>query len=243
MRLHRVVSLVLCMGALFLVMSKDLKAQNFDREQGLMITEQIAARGIKDARVLEAMRKVKRHLFVPAEFRHLAYTDGPLPFGYGQTISQPYVVALMTELLSLKGDEQVLEIGTGSWYQTAILAELARQVYTIEIVEPLALQAEKLLTELGYRNIHIRAGDGFSGEPRQAPFDAIIVTCAPKEIPAPLLEQLAEGGRLVIPVGVDWQNLKLVKKKSGKLITTDIIPVRFVPMVRINNARFILARP
>jgi protein-L-isoaspartate(D-aspartate) O-methyltransferase len=178
------------------------------------------------------MRKVKRHLFVPLIYRPLAYADSPLPIGMDQTISQPYIVALMTELLHLKGNEKVLEIGTGSGYQAAILAELAREVYTIEILEPLARRAEKMLTELNYRNIHVKIGDGFLGWPEQAPFDAIIVTCAPEEIPAPLIEQLAEGGRLVIPVGVHWQNLKLVQKTEGNLITKDIIPVSFVPMLK-----------
>ena len=224
------VCLVLFIGAFFLNMNRSVQAQDFDRQRAAMVTGQIEEKGIKDARVLEAMRKVKRHLFVPPIYGPLAYADGPLPIGMGQTISQPYIVALMTELLNLKGNEKVLEIGTGSGYQAAILAELAKEVYTIEILEPLARQAEKLLTELGYRNIHVKTGDGFLGWPEQAPFDAIIVTCAPEEIPAALIEQLAEGGRLVIPVGVQWQNLKLVQKTKGDLTTTDIIPVRFVPM-------------
>jgi protein-L-isoaspartate(D-aspartate) O-methyltransferase len=222
--------LVLFIGAFFLNINRSVQAQDFDRQRAAMVTGQIEERGIKDTRVLEAMRKVKRHLFVPPIYRPLAYADGPLPIGMGQTISQPYIVALMTELLDLKGNEKVLEIGTGSGYQAAILAELAKEVYTIEILEPLARQAEKLLTELGYRNIHVKIGDGFLGWPEKAPFDAIIVTCAPEEIPAALIEQLAEGGRLVIPVGVQWQNLKLVQKTKGDLTTTDIIPVRFVPM-------------
>jgi protein-L-isoaspartate(D-aspartate) O-methyltransferase len=226
------VSLVLFIGVLFVNIGKSAQAQDFDRQRTAMVTEQIQERGIKDARVLEAMRKVKRHLFVPSGNRLLAYVDSPLPIGMEQTISQPYIVALMTELLNLDGHEKVLEIGTGSGYQAAILAELAKEVYTIEILEPLARQAEKLLAELGYGNIHVKVGDGFLGWPEQAPFDAIIVTCAPEEIPAPLIEQLAEGARLVIPVGAYWQNLKLVQKREGKLITENIIPVSFVPMLK-----------
>lgn len=203
-----------------------------------MVQEQVEHRGITDMRVLDAMRKVKRHLFLPAGLRNAAYEDRPLPIGMGQTISQPYIVALMTELLRLKGSEKVLEIGTGSGYQAAILAELAKEVYTIDILEPLARNAEKLLKELGYTNIYVSHGDGFLGWPEFSPFDAIIVTCAPEEIPAPLIEQLAEGGRLVIPVGRLWQELKLVEKKNGKMITKNIIPVRFVPMLREEQAPY-----
>lgn len=203
-----------------------------------MVQEQVERRGITDMRVLDAMRKVKRHLFLPAGLRNAAYEDRPLPIGMGQTISQPYIVALMTELLRLKGSEKVLEIGTGSGYQAAILAELAKEVYTIDILEPLARNAEKLLKELGYTNIYVSHGDGFLGWPEFSPFDAIIVTCAPEEIPAPLIEQLAEGGRLVIPVGRLWQELKLVEKKNGKMITKNIIPVRFVPMLREEQAPY-----
>lgn len=203
-----------------------------------MVQEQVERRGITDKRVLDAMRKVKRHLFVPTHLRNAAYEDRPLPIGMGQTISQPYVVALMTELLGLKGSEKVLEIGTGSGYQAAILAELAKEVYTIDILEPLARNAKKLLKELGYTNIYVSHGDGFLGWPELSPFDAIIVTCAPEEIPAPLIEQLSEGGRLVIPVGRLWQELKLVEKKNSKMITKNIIPVRFVPMLREEQAPY-----
>lgn len=206
--------------------------EEFSRQREIMVTQQIAARGVKDKRVLEAMRKVKRHRFVPPIYRHLSYEDSPLPIGEGQTISQPYIVGLMTELLALSGDEKVLEIGTGSGYQAAILAELAKEVYTIEILEPLAQRAEKLLKELGYYNVYVKVGDGFLGWPKLAPFDAIMVTCAPADIPSPLIEQLAEGGRLVIPVGTEWQALKLVQKMKSKITITDIIPVRFVPMQR-----------
>ncbi len=195
-----------------------------------MVETQIKARGVKDPRVLSALNKVERHLFVPEEYLNSAYSDQPLPIGEGQTISQPYIVALMTELLELKGDEKVLEIGTGSGYQAAVLAELAKEVYTIEIVEPLATTAKNRLSELGYQNIKIKAGDGYLGWPEAAPFDAIILTCAPDHIPQPLVEQLKEGGRMVLPVGAYAQELKKIVKRSGKIETTDIIPVVFVPM-------------
>ncbi|MDD5097930.1 MAG: protein-L-isoaspartate(D-aspartate) O-methyltransferase [Candidatus Omnitrophica bacterium] len=209
-----------------------------------IINSQIKARGVNDERVLKAMHKVERHLFVPLMYRRLSYGDHPLPIGEGQTISQPYIVALMTELLELKGGEKVLEIGTGSGYQTAILAELAKEVYTIETLEPLAERSQKLLKELGYENIKVKRQDGFLGWPGYAPFDAIIVTCAPEEIPTALLEQLAEGGRLVIPVGVaHWQELKQFKKIEGKIVTKNIIPVSFVPMLRNRNGKKELSEP
>jgi len=208
------------------------KEEEFDRQREIMIQVQIESRGIKDKRVLEAMRKIKRHLFVPPAYRHMAYEDEPLPIGQGQTISQPYIVALMTELLALKGNERALEIGLGSGYQTAILAELTKEVYAIEVLEPLAIAAKKLLIESGYQNIYFNTTDGFSGWPQQTPFDAIIVTCAPEDIPGSLIEQLAEGGRMVIPLGTSWQELKLVKKEDGKITVTNIIPVKFVPMIK-----------
>ena len=195
-----------------------------------MVETQIKARGVKDPRVLSALLKVERHRFVPEEYLNSAYSDQPLPIDEGQTISQPYIVALMTELLELKGNEKVLEIGTGSGYQAAVLAELAKEVYSIEIVEPLASTARNRLLELGYQNIKIRAGDGYLGWPEGAPFDAIIITCAPDHIPEPLVEQLKEGGRMVLPVGAYAQELKRIVKRSGKIETTDIIPVVFVPM-------------
>lgn len=204
----------------------------FAQKRIRMVEGQIKARGIRDPRVLEAMLKVRRHRFVPLPIRHLAYEDYPLSIGEGQTISQPFIVALMTELLSLKGTERVLEIGTGSGYQTALLAELAAEVYTIEIFASLAQQAEGLLKELGYKNIRVRMGDGFLGWPELSPFDRIIVTCAPEKIPPPLLEQLAEGGRLVIPVGKHWQDLKLLRKIKNRITEEDVIPVRFVPMLK-----------
>ena len=195
-----------------------------------MVETQIKARGVKNSRVLSAMLKVERHLFVPKDLESSAYSDQPLPIGEGQTISQPYIVALMTELLELKGGEKVLEIGTGSGYQAAILAELAKEVYTIEIVERLATSAKNLLLALGYQNVNVKAGDGYLGWPEAAPFDAIIVTCAPDHVPDPLLEQLKEGGRMVLPVGTYTQELKRIVKRSGKIEVKDTIPVIFVPM-------------
>ena len=195
-----------------------------------MVESQIKARGVKDPRVLSALLKVERHRFVPEKYLDSAYSDQPLPIGEGQTISQPYIVALMTELLELKGGERVLEIGTGSGYQAAILAELAKEVYTIEIIEPLASRAKEKLSELGYRNVKGMAGDGYLGWPEAAPFDAIIVTAAPDHIPDPLIEQLKEGGRMVVPVGTHTQELKKIIKRSGKTETIDVIPVLFVPM-------------
>jgi protein-L-isoaspartate(D-aspartate) O-methyltransferase len=215
-----------------LTTAADSSEAAFTEKRRQMVEGQIKARGVKDSRVLAAMLKVERHRFVPPHIRHSAYEDYPLPIGEGQTISQPYIVALMSELLTLKGTERVLEIGTGSGYQAAVLAELAREVYTIEIMEPLSRQSERLLKELNYKNIRVKFGDGFLGWPGFSPFDGIIVTCAPEKIPPPLLEQLAEGGRLVIPVGKHWQNLKLVRKINGRIREEDIIPVRFVPMLR-----------
>ena len=202
----------------------------FDQAREEMVKVQIRNRGIKDERLLKAMLKVERHKFVPEEIQRFAYIDRPLPIGEEQTISQPYIVALMTELLKLDGNEKVLEIGTGSGYQAAILAELAREVYTIEILEPLAKKAEKLLQNLGYENITVKCGDGYIGWEEHAPFDAIIVTCAPPYIPQPLVDQLAEGARMVIPVGTTWQELKLIEKLNGQIKIFDTIPVRFVPM-------------
>jgi len=224
-RIFLIITLLFLLGA-------DYSEEGFYVRRKNMIDSQIKARGVSDERVLKAMLKVKRHLFVPLMYRNLAYEDAPLPIGEGQTISQPYIVALMTELLELKGREKVLEIGTGSGYQAAILAELATEVYTIELLKPLAERSQKLLEDLGYENIKVKQGNGFLGWPEYAPFDAIIVTCAAEEIPSALLDQLAEGGRLVIPVGAYDQELRQVKKKEGKIISKDIISVRFVPMLR-----------
>lgn len=197
-----------------------------------MVKEDIAGRGIDDARLLEAMLKVERHLFVPEHYRHLAYADRPLPIGEGQTISQPYIVALMTYHLRLRPEDRVLEIGTGSGYQAAVLAELAKEVYSIEIIEPLAKQAAERLLALGYQNVTVRCGDGFFGWPEHAPFDAIIVTCAPPSIPERLVEQLKDGGRMILPLGRDrfHQVLTLVTKEDGKVTSRAITDVVFVPM-------------
>ncbi|MCG8696687.1 MAG: protein-L-isoaspartate(D-aspartate) O-methyltransferase [Bacteroidales bacterium] len=202
-------------------------------ERNEMVEFQIKARRIIDKPVLQAMQKVQRHLFVPAEYAHHAYEDTPLPIGFKQTISQPFIVAYMTEALELDENSKVLEIGTGSGYQAAILGEICKQVYTIEIVKPLGEQAAALLKELGYKNIEVKVGDGYKGWAEVAPFDAIIVTCAPTEIPQPLIDQLAEGGRIAIPYGQKYaQRLVVLIKKNGKMKTfKPAIDVRFVPMV------------
>jgi protein-L-isoaspartate(D-aspartate) O-methyltransferase len=195
-----------------------------------MVKRQIIARGIKDPLVLKAMNKVERHHFVlPGDERH-AYDDGPLAIGEGQTISQPYIVAIMTELGHIGADSKVLEIGTGSGYQAAILGEIAKEVYTIEIIESLGQRAKDLLEKQNYKNIHVRIGDGYKGWPEFAPFDAIIVTAAPDHIPQPLVDQLKPGGRMVIPVGEFYQELEVITKTSSGIDREKIIPVRFVPM-------------
>jgi protein-L-isoaspartate(D-aspartate) O-methyltransferase len=198
-----------------------------------MVREQVVARGVRAPRVLAALRGVPRHEFVPTKHRSSAYTDEPLPIGEGQTISQPYIVAAMTEALALGGDERVLEIGTGSGYQAAILAELAREVYTIEIVKPLADSAKERLGRLGYGRVHVRHGDGWRGWPSAAPFDAIVVTAAPVEIPQALVDQLAEGGRLVLPVGdSEHQELLLLVREPTGIRRERLMDVRFVPLTR-----------
>jgi len=200
-------------------------------ERQRMVDEQIARRGIRDQRVLAAMRKIERHRFVSEAQRSGAYEDHPLPVGEGQTISQPYIVALMTEALALQGDERVLEVGTGSGYQTAILAELAAEVYSVEILPRLAEQARATLEDLGYRNVHIRLGDGSEGWAEHAPYQGILVTAAPPQVPPALLEQLAEGGRLVIPVGVQSQELELHTRRPEGFRVERLAAVRFVPLV------------
>jgi protein-L-isoaspartate(D-aspartate) O-methyltransferase len=195
-----------------------------------MVARQVAARGVRDARVLEVMRRVERHRFVPEAVRDHAYEDRPLAIGYGQTISQPYIVAVMTEAARVRPGARVLEIGTGSGYQAAVLAELAGEVDSIELVEPLAKEAAARLQALGYRNVTVRAGDGYRGWPERAPFDAILVTAAPPEIPGPLLDQLAMDGRLVAPVGEGDQELVVVKRTPAGLSRRTLLPVRFVPM-------------
>jgi len=196
-----------------------------------MIDDQIRARGVTNPAVLDAMRKVPRHLFVPPNLRDAAYEDGPLPIGQGQTISQPYIVAYMTEALGIRPGEHVLEIGTGSGYQAAVLAEIAREVYTIEIVPELADRARETLAGLGYKNVHVRIGNGYAGWPEKAPFPRIIVTAAPDEVPPALVEQLAAGGVMVVPVGTSFQEMTIVTKTAQGIARKATIPVRFVPMV------------
>jgi len=200
-------------------------------ERQRMVEEQLIYRNIRDERVLEAMRSVPRHAFVPLEYRHMAYSDGPLPIGSGQTISQPYIVALMTQLLRLKGDENVLEVGTGSGYQAAVLGKLAKQVYTIERYTELADQAAAVLQKLGLNNVRVHIGDGSLGLPEHAPFHAILVTAAAPKVPQSLLEQLDEGGRLVVPVGGRMnQFLELWERRGAKFVQDVLVPVAFVPL-------------
>ncbi len=195
-----------------------------------MVDEQIAARDIKNPVVLDAMRRVPRHEFVPEPLRGSAYADSPLPIGHDQTISQPYIVAYMTEALELDGSHRVLEIGTGSGYQAAVLGEIAKEVYTIEIVAPLAEGARAVLKRLGYANVHVRTGNGYLGWPEQAPFDRVIVTAAPDDIPPALVEQLKAGGLMAIPVGVGTQELRILRRTETGMQTLRTLPVRFVPM-------------
>jgi protein-L-isoaspartate(D-aspartate) O-methyltransferase len=201
-----------------------------ERAREEMVVEQIEARGVADAATLAALRRVPRHEFVPPALEREAYADHPLPIGHGQTISQPYIVAFMTEALGLRGGERVLEVGTGSGYQAAVLACIAARVYSIEIVEPLATEARERLERLGYSNVEVRAGDGYRGWPEAAPFDAIIVTAAAPRIPQPLEAQLRDGGRLVIPVGDDLQELVVVTRHGDSFAEKRVLPVRFVPM-------------
>ncbi len=207
-------------------------SRDFAEEREQMVNSQIKERGITDTRVVEAMMKVPRHLFVPEPYTSGAYDDTPLPIGYNQTISQPYIVAFMTEALQLKPTDHVLEIGTGSGYQAAILAEICDSVYTIDIIKQLTDGAGKILDQLGYKNIMIRHGDGYLGWPEHGPFNAIIVTCAATQVPQALQDQLAEGGRMIIPVGEQGvQELILMKKKNGRFRQESVLPVRFVPMI------------
>jgi protein-L-isoaspartate(D-aspartate) O-methyltransferase len=209
-------------------------ADTYQNQRERMVREQIEARGVRDRRVLQAMRKVPRHRFVPESQVSRAYQGRPLPIGHDQTISQPYIVALMTELVKPRPGKRVLEIGTGSGYQAAVLAEIVDRVYTIEIVPELGRTSAERLARLGYENIEVRIGDGYQGWKEQAPFDAIIVTAASEQIPPPLIEQLAEGGLMVIPVGSHHftQTLMSVEKRQGRTRTLEIIPVRFVPFKR-----------
>ncbi|MBM3804261.1 MAG: protein-L-isoaspartate(D-aspartate) O-methyltransferase [Acidimicrobiia bacterium] len=212
----------------------------FEQLRQAMVDRQLLPRGIADRRVLEALRTVPRHLFVPEEYRKLAYDDHPLPIGLDQTISQPYIVALMTELAKVESDDTVLEIGTGSGYQAAVLSELVKRVFTIEYLSPLGEAARKRLTELGYGNVEVRIGDGYHGWPERQPFDAILVTAASEEVPTALINQLKPGGRLVIPVGrhEETQILQVLEKDAkGTVSRRDTIPVRFVPLVKGQGAQ------
>ncbi len=204
---------------------------SMERLRELMVKNQIEARGVTDQKVLDAMRKVERHKFVPGQQAGSAYEDHPLPIGHGQTISQPYIVALMTELCGLNGTQRVLEIGTGSGYQAAILSLLAKEVYSIEIVKSLGLSARQKLKELGYNNVEILIGDGYNGWPEKAPFDVIMLTASPPQIPTTLIDQLADGGVLVAPEGDFAQELVKITKRNGKISKKTVSYVRFVPMV------------
>jgi protein-L-isoaspartate(D-aspartate) O-methyltransferase len=220
--------------ALLLLVGSLAPAQDYEALRERMLRGQIRARDIWHQPTLKAMGKVERHLFVPDEYKEHAYSDGPLPIGFGQTISQPYIVAYMTQIINPKPDYRVLEIGTGSGYQAAILAEIVDKVYTIEIISSLGNSAKERLKTLNYQNVEVFIADGYYGLKEAAPFDAIIVTAAAEFIPPPLIEQLKEGGKMIIPVGSPFivQTLMLVEKKNGKTNTKSLMPVRFVPFTR-----------
>lgn len=223
-----------CLFVIFLLNLEDVVQEEFKRLREDMVKYQIEARNVRHRATLEAMRKVPRHKFVPSSQQIYAYEDRPLAIGNGQTISQPYIVAFMTSVINPEPDDKVLEIGTGSGYQAAVLAEIVDEVYTIEIIPELGENARDIFRELGYQNIHTRIGDGYYGWPEEAPFDAIIVTAAPDRIPEPLIDQLKEGGKLVIPVGPRYsvQSLQLITKKDNKTKVQNLFPVRFVPFTR-----------
>jgi protein-L-isoaspartate(D-aspartate) O-methyltransferase len=212
------------------------QVENWELKAKIMVDRQIMARGVTNENLLNVMRLTPRHKFIPEEQQPYAYMDTPLTIGFDQTISQPYIVGFMTSLLELKGDEKVLEIGTGSGYQAAILSPLSKEVFSIEIVKELAERSAKTLKDLGYTNIYVKWGDGYQGWPEEAPFDAVIVTAAPPDVPPKLFEQLNVGGRLVIPVGSFWQELWVITKLEGDIMDKkSMIPVRFVPMVHPEN--------
>ena len=225
-------ALVTALASGALCASQPPTEQTYQAQRAAMVDDQLRPRGIEDARVLDAMRAVPRHRFVPEQLRHLAYADRPLSIGRGQTISQPFIVAYMTQALEIDRDDAVLEIGTGSGYQAAVLAALAREVYTIEIVPELARQAAGTLQALGHTNVHVREGDGYAGWPEHAPFARIMVTAAPARVPQPLIDQLATGGRMVIPVGDDEQWMTIIEKTPAGVVERRTIPVRFVPFTR-----------
>ncbi len=220
-------------------MSQTYNLSWYEEQRTAMVRDQIRLRGIRDEKVLAAMQKVERHRFVPPAYRKESYEDHPLPIGEGQTISQPYIVAFMTEALELKPSDKVLEIGTGSGYQAAILAEICDSVFSVEIFRSLAISATNLLQELGYSNVMVKTGDGYIGWAEHAPFNGIIVTCAPGQIPEKLQEQLAERGRMIIPVGDNYtQELILLEKENGKLRKKNVLPVRFVPMINEKGDKY-----
>lgn len=228
---------VSCLVLVFIALNcsnkQNLKEDKYFRMRKRMVEQQIKDRGIHDKKVLDALMNVPRHKFVPEEYKDHSYDDSPLPIGYNQTISQPYIVAYMTEILNPDKTKKVLEIGTGSGYQAAILSLLYKDVYTVEIIKALGEKAKRVFDEEGYNNIMVKIGDGFQGWKEYAPFDAIIVTCAPSNIPNPLVEQLAEGGKMIIPVGeYNNQVLCLLEKKNGKIRKIETLPVIFVPMMR-----------
>ncbi len=225
--------LILALLSIFLLANFSIPEEDnniYTERRWEMVETQIISRGIQDSKLIHAMLRIPRHRFVPENLRNLAYSDNPLPIGLEQTISQPYIVALMTELLKLNHGGRVLEVGTGSGYQAAILAEIGCEVYTIEILDPVSETAQQILKSLGYQNIHFRIGDGYKGWQEYAPFDAISVTAAPDHIPQSLIEQLKIGGRMVIPVGALYQELLLIKKKENGVDMKTVTPVRFVPM-------------
>jgi protein-L-isoaspartate(D-aspartate) O-methyltransferase len=209
-------------------------SDSFEKQRERMVETQIRARGVKDKKVLQAIRRVPRHLFIPSDLAPYAYSDEPLPVGEGQTISQPYIVAYMTEVIALTGRERVLEVGTGTGYQTAVLAELAAEVYTVELISSLAVRAQDVLTGLGYKHIHFRIGDGGQGWPEEAPFDRIMVTAAAASMPQALREQLRDSGRLILPLGSDSQELVLVVRQDDEFVLTRLLPVRFVPLISVH---------
>ncbi len=209
-----------------------LDEEKWTVERDKMVSTQIEARGVRDLRVLQAMRDVKRHIFVPDDMKTRAYTDNPLPVGYGQTISQPYIVAFMTEALETKEEHNILEIGTGCGYQSAVIASIVKGVYTVEIVEELYKKSSELLQKSGYLNVKCKYGDGYEGWPEYAPFDGVIITAAPPRLPVNLFEQLKVGGKMIVPVGGGWhQELKSITKKPEGLYTEFLLDVRFVPMI------------
>jgi len=223
---------VVIAGIVVVSLTRARAQDDYQAQREAMVNDLVARGVISDARVIAAMKQVQRHLFVPSSVQAAAYQNTPLPIGHGQTISAPDIVAMMTEALKPKATDKVLEIGTGSGYQAAVLSKLVKHVYTIEIVEPLATSAKQRLQDLGYTNVTVKAGDGYQGWPKHAPFDSIIVTCAPNEVPQPLVDQLKEGGLMVIPMGEEGgaQKLYLIKKKGGKLEKTELADVIFVPM-------------